>query len=145
MSGGAEGYLSGNRLISFPFADGQGEHGAGAAPGPAGCFVDAMVYVADGDDPVVGNITSDGVTMRFDLVSGEHVTHLSVARSATVEFPVAFGSAPWGRYVLTMSSLGIREMGEVPEPICPVPAGSSSSRGWGFALFQGAWYVPQTP
>lgn len=127
MTNGAEEYLSGNCLVNFPFADGQDTQGVFA------CFADALVYVIGADEPVIRNVTSDGITLRFELAVGQDVERLSVARSS-VAFPIASGRRSWGSFVFVLSSMGIRSTGAIPETICPTPAGSSSLAGEGLSL-----------
>ena len=124
---GQNGYLTGNRLIRYPFAD------DAIVPGLSpvrqeqvfGCFVDAMISVfsnptdsSSQDEtprPWIRGLSSDGVTLRFSLVFGSSEIPLSCARSREIAFPVINKSTSWGYFVLVLSSDGIRELGVYAE------------------------------
>ena len=129
---GHSGYLSGNRLRSYPLADGQDvplEDGKRQLL--LGCIVDAMISIFDSDDarlPRVCNISSDGTTLRLSIAVGEDEVPLSVAWASTrsTPYPIVNGPAPWGYYTMVFSSEGIRDLGYM-EPIFPSSATNDSS------------------
>ena len=145
MSGIGNGYLSGNMLTAFPFEDGQclawpvesAEERNELQVALQKCFVDAGVYLdsesIDSKWPVVGAFSINGNTISFKIASGpEGDVNVSVT-SSSIAFPIVSGSAPWGHYVLTLSSEGIRDFCALCEnlsvspPSPPAPINSSSS------------------
>ena len=144
MSCAGNGYLSGNMLVSFPMKDGQFLAWAGnvdmseAQMALERCFVDAAVHISghivpDGGWPALGRFRTSGSSLSFSLSVGESEVSMSVSASS-VRFPVVRGTAPWGWYVVVLSSDGIKdfcESGFSP----PVPSNSSpSGRGGGYWL-----------
>lgn len=128
MSGqGISGYLSKNMLIAYPMEDGQclwscddlDDEGRNAVLQKQlalqRCFVDAMVYV-DGDPlvgtqrPRIGDLSKSGDTLLFSLFVGASATRISVSGATNVRFPIVSGAAEWGRYVVVLSSEGIRDV-----------------------------------
>jgi len=129
---GHSGYLSANRLRSYPLADGQDvpmEYGKEQLL--YGCIVDAMISIFDPDEimlPRICNISSDGTTLRLSIAVGSEEVPLSVAWSSTrsTQYPIVSGPAPWGYYTMVFSSDGIRDLGRM-EPIFPSSAPNDSS------------------
>lgn len=117
------GYLSGNMLVAFPFEDGQclawevdsAERRNELQLALQRCFVDAVAYVdseglSAAEWPVVGSFSIVGNAISFKMGSGDAQgdAGVSVAASSVV-FPIVSGSAAWGRYMLVLSSEGIRD------------------------------------
>lgn len=112
MSCIGNGYLSGNRLISFPFEDGQSIAWADRAMelqrALEACFVDAIVYVpsqsvSDGEWPVIGNFSVSDNILTFVVGIGGHIETVSVAPS-TVAFPIVTATGSWGAFAIVLSS-----------------------------------------
>ena len=121
MSCAGNGYLTGNQLVAFPFADGQfidwpeWIDANEAQMSLQKCFVDAGINVnryslEDGEWPMIGDFRPypDENRLLFSVRLGDAVMELSVTPSK-VEFPIISGSTNWGWYSLTLSSVGIRE------------------------------------
>lgn len=144
MSGIGNGYLSGNTLTAFPFEDGQ----CLAWPFDSAdkrnefqvalqkCFADAGVYInsrsLNSYWPFVGDfeVGEDAISFKIGVGSEDSDVNLSVKSSASTAFPVVSGSAPWGHYVLTLSSEGIEEFCALCESLSispPVQQNSSSA------------------
>lgn len=94
------------------------------------CFVDAAVTISDngsGAWPRIGAFEVSGQSIAFSLACGDDMVRLSATASGE-KFPVISGSAPWGSYVVVVSSAGIREFCEFCETnqVSPPSPGSSS-------------------
>ena len=130
------GYLTGNMMIPFPFED---WHGAGELPEGADaemlpalrrCFVDAQVILShdiaeDGSGwPSIGRISASGSELSFSVSACGFNEAISV-RPSLEEFPVLYGKAEFGSYVIVLSSDGMRELcGFLSSP--PAPGFNSS-------------------
>ena len=140
MSCAGNGYLTGNEIIPFPFEDGQclgwqcGDVN-GAQIALQGCFVDACAVLRSSSIraeswPSIGLFSADGSSIGFTIAYDGHETRLSVSCSG-VRFPIVDGDAPWGSYVIVMSSEGIKNFCEFcqehnvspPSPGCSSPSG----------------------
>ena len=119
MSCAGNGYLSGNMLKAFPFEDGlvlpwrNAGLSAEAQIAYQRCFVDAGIYISghsilDGGWPSVGMVEIIGSSMRF-MVSANGASVEMWANSSGDGFPVIYGNAPWGSYVIVLSSEGTRD------------------------------------
>lgn len=142
MNGAGVGYLSGNMLVPFPFEDGQTlewEDPSRADELQASlqrCFVDASVVlesesVADGEWPCAGDFSVDGDALSFTLSASGSQTRLSVSGSSMSAFPIVSGRAPWGSYVIVMSSDGISGLASISPPVLGLshttPSGSEGT------------------
>ena len=154
MSGIGNGYLSGNMLSAFPFEDGQclawpsesAEVRNSLQVALQKCFVDACIYVdsesLDSKWPVVGAFSINGNAISFKIGSGTEGGDVSLSvSSSSIVFPIVSGAAPWGRYVLVLSSEGIRDFCALCEDISIYPpsppaliTSSSSGRDGDFWL-----------
>lgn len=135
MSCAGNGYLTGKMLIPFPFEDGQciewpEPFDRGVAQRLLeSCFVDAEMCfrgneLPEGRWPSLGEFSVSGSTLSFQIMAGHAAERLSVSWSSD-RFPIANGLAPWGHYVMVLSSEGIRNMCE--SGISPPAPGYSSS------------------
>lgn len=150
MSSLGNGYLSGNMLVPFPFKDGQSTPWTGEVQAALEkCFVDAAVHISgtsvpEGGWPAIGEFAPSGSSLSFKVSVGEHEVAVSVAASSS-PFPIVRGSAPWGSYVLILSSEGLRGLSECDFP-APVRSSSSpSGRSAGVWLELCAKCVTVTP
>ena len=144
------GYLSGNMLIPFPFRDGQPTPWTGEVQSALeACFVDAAMHISgssvpEGGWPALGGFTPSGNSLSFKVSVGDDEVSVSVAASSD-PFPIVRGSAPWGTYVLVVSSEGLRRLAECDFP-APVRSSSSpSGRSAGVWLELCAKCVTVTP
>lgn len=139
MSCIGNGYLSGNMLVAFPFEDDQclawpAERRLELQQALQRCFVDAFVSVSshslpDGRMPSLGMFTIDGSSVGFDVLVGDSSVRLSISPSGE-PFPVLSGSAPWGSYVVVVSSEGLRDFASLCNELSiapPVQAPTSSN------------------
>lgn len=144
MSGVGNGYLSGNMLVAFPFEDGQCLAWGSDSPETRNrmqlalerCFVDAVVYVdseglPEAQWPVVGSFSTRGNSISFKIGSGSGGDVPVSVASSSVAFPIVSGAAPWGRYMLVLSSEGIGDFVSLCSElsISPPARDTSSSSG----------------
>ena len=139
MSCAGNGYLSGNMLVPFPFEDGQAlAWGSGSPDLDAEaqrllerCFADAFVnaYGADIEDgwPSIGGFSAGDSRMSFSICAGGMSASVTISDSAS-RFPILSGRAPFGSYVVVMSSEGLRDFLSFcsEKSISPPAPGSSS-------------------
>ena len=139
MSCAGNGYLSGNMLVPFPFEDGQTlAWGSGSPDLDAEaqrllerCFADAFVnaYGADIEDgwPSIGGFSAGDSRMSFSICAGGMSASVTISDSAS-RFPILSGRAPFGSYVVVMSSEGLRDFLSFcsEKSISPPAPGSSS-------------------
>ena len=139
MSCAGNGYLSGNMLVPFPFEDGQtlawssgsSELDAEAQRLLERCFADAFVnaYGADIEDgwPSIGGFSAGDSRMSFSICAGGMSASVTISDSAS-RFPILSGRAPFGSYVVVMSSEGLRDFLSFcsEKSISPPAPGSSS-------------------
>lgn len=129
MSCAGNGYLTGNTLIAFPFRDGQHmEFPDGVQTALERCFADAAVHISgssvpEAGWPALGGFSATGNALSFKVSVGSDEITASVSASS-VPFPVVRGRAPWGSYVIVLSSEGIRNLDGT---IFPAPVRSPSS------------------
>lgn len=140
MSCAGNGYLTANELIPFPFEDGQCLAWECADKNVAQislqkCFVDAGVVVRsqsmpEGEWPAIGSFSASGSSIGFTIFYNGHETRMSVSASG-IKFPIVSGEAPWGSYVLVLSSEGIRQFCDFCDnyDVSPPSPGSSSPSG----------------
>lgn len=125
-------------LIPFPFEDAVIHSGSSADDGLEqavyGCFVDAGVYV-DGqvyEWPHVKDVSvSEDATLTFKICANWSDVSISVGADSSVPFPVLRGSAPWGSYVVSVSSDGISEFRDLVYSRSSSSGGSSPSSHYG--------------
>ena len=127
MSCAGNGYLSGNTLVAFPFEDGQflawesSDRAQGLQRALQRCFADAGVHlsvnsVSEGEWPSIGDFSVVGETLSFSVSACGESVRLSVSGSSGVKFPIVSGEAPWGHYVIVMSSEGISDLCGISPP-----------------------------
>ena len=135
MSCAGHGYLTGNTLVAFPFADDQclawpvDVPRAEAQRALERCFADAAVNLnVEAVDaaawPRLMNFTVSGTTLSFVLTAAGASIPLSVAVART-PFPILSGRAPFGTYVLVLCAEAVRAFctSDFPPPV----AGNSSA------------------
>lgn len=139
MSCAGNGYLSGNMLVPFPFEDGQTLAWSSGSPDLDAeaqrllerCFADAFVnaYGADIEDgwPSIGGFSAGDSRMSFSICAGGMSASVTISDSAS-RFPILSGRAPFGSYVVIMSSEGLRDFLSFcsEKSISPPAPGSSS-------------------
>lgn len=139
MSCAGNGYLTGNMLVPFPFEDGQtlawssgsSELDAEAQRLLERCFADAFVnaYGADIEDgwPSIGGFSAGDSRMSFSICAGGMSASVTISDLAS-RFPILSGRAPFGSYVVVMSSEGLRDFLSFcsEKSISPPAPGSSS-------------------
>ena len=138
MSCTGGGYLTSNMLVAFPFEDGQclswadWDHASDLQMSLQKCFVDAGIYMSSRPDggawPSIGDFYASGSTISFKIAVGECEVNVSVSGSSGTRFPIVNGSAPWGSYVVVMSSEGIMEYCGISPPSRTFSRSSSSGR-----------------
>lgn len=116
MSCAGNGYLSGNELVPFPFEDGQCLAWDFHDPNEAQlalnrCFVDAASVIRSKSIeevgwPSIGLLSIVGSSLAFSICCGNDRSPILVSRSGE-RFPIVSGDAPWGSYVVVMSSEGV--------------------------------------
>ena len=140
MSCAGNGYLTGNMLVPFPFEDGQtlawssgsSELDAEAQRLLERCFADAFVnaYGADIEDgwPSIGGFSAGDSCMSFSICAGGMSASVTISDLAS-RFPILSGRAPFGSYVVVMSSEGLRDFLSFcsEKSISPPAPGSSST------------------
>lgn len=122
-------------LIPFPFEDGQAVFGDEESQlALQRCFVDAAIHldgksVSEDQWPSIGEFETDGRTLRFSVKAAGEKVRIATTWSSSVRFPTEIGASPWGYYVITLSSEGIKDLCEsrFPHPV----SGSSSPSGQG--------------
>ena len=99
------------------------------------CFADAGISVSservDQDSwPMIGDFMVSGSVLEFTLRCCGESVRLSVSASED-RFPIMSGRAPWGSYVVTLSSEGLRDFLEFcgNGRVSPPSSGSSSPSG----------------
>ena len=139
MSCAGNGYLSGNMLVPFPFEDGQTLAWSSGIPDLDAeaqrllerCFADAFVnaYGADIEDgwPSIGGFSAGYSRMSFSICAGGMSASVTISDLAS-RFPILSGRAPFGSYVVVMSSEGLRDFLSFcsEKSISPPAPGSSS-------------------
>ena len=136
MSCAGNGYLTGNTLVAFPFADDQCLNWPAHVPRADAqlalqrCFADAAVSlnataVTDDRWPCIGAFEVNGTTLSFVLSADGASVPISVAAGRT-KFPIVSGRAPFGTYVLVLCAEALRDFCAAGFPH-PVTGNSSAS------------------
>lgn len=146
MNKAGSGYLSGNRLVAFPFEDGQlldwedGIDAEFAQQTLQKCFVDASVSVclntvsggwpslcgfAFGKSSSNGSEVEDRRVLTFYVEACGKRAQLKASASSDA-YPIISGSSDFGWYSVTMCSEGLRELSELGPSSFDLPDAESS-------------------
>lgn len=139
MSSCGNGYLTGNMLVAFPFADDQcllWQHDMLRMQQALNrCFVDAVVSlvahtIPEGGWPALGCFRASDASVSCALRVGDDTVAIDISANASERFPIVHGTKPWGSYVLVASAEAVADFIALCQELSispPAPASTSST------------------